>query len=100
MTKKKGLLTSLRLEITPLEENSEGQLRGGFGIFGPNDGVSLQKNGNCGDNCNCWPEEDNDNCGRNCNCETPDRPTTTTKATNNGDGTGTNWNGVSVSMLF
>ena len=63
MIKTENLLASLKVEIPAIEENSEGQLKGGFSFFESSD-VDLLDNGNCG---NCICSEDNDDCG-NCYC--------------------------------
>ena len=65
MIKTKNLLASLSLEIPVLEENQEGQLRGGFSAFDAALTVNELSNGDCNCNCSCG---DNGNCNCNCSC--------------------------------
>lgn len=82
------MLTSLSMEIPALEENAEGQLKGGFGEFYSPGVDTFATNSNC--DCNCGTKCDNNtNCNCNCggaNCSTNGDcncvcATTTTKAT-------------------
>lgn len=84
MIKTKNLLASLSLEIPALEENQEGQLRGGFGAFGIVPTGNANSNNNCNCNCSCYG---NGNCNCNCSCTTNSNcnsctttPTTTPEA--------------------
>ena len=55
----KHLLAEISLEISPLTENDEGQLRGGFAGLGVDDGIMALQN--TYSNCKC----NNDGCENN-----------------------------------
>ena len=78
MIKTENILSSLKVEIPVLEENAEGQLKGGFGTFGGSDTDTYGYNDNC--NCNCGDCDINGNCNCNCgSCVTNKSMCTTTK---------------------
>lgn len=79
MIKTEHFLSSLKVEIPVLEENTEGQLKGGFGTFGVSDIDTYGSNMNCNCNCGC---DSNGNCNCNCGgCVTNKSMCTTTQAT-------------------
>lgn len=78
MIKSEKLLSSLSLEIPALEENAEGQLKGGFEVFVSSGADVYGYNENC--NCNCDGCDINENCNCNCGgCTTNKGICTTTK---------------------
>lgn len=94
MLKSENLLASLSNDITALEQNAEGQLRGGFAMFDANDIIDTY-NGNCFvENCNCTFHNETD-CATNCNCtHNKGCPGKTTSSSGKARG------GVGITMLF
>ena len=82
----KSLLADVSLEMTPLTEDNEGQLRGGFAGLGGND-IDVVSNGVCANVCvnkKCSPGQvTNDDCeNKECiNYCTNEECVTTTKTT-------------------
>ncbi len=62
---KQDKLKSLQVEIPALEITSEGQLRGGFTMLGPERTPKDGKNNDCSNNSSC---KGNDNCHDNGSC--------------------------------
>ena len=81
----KSLLADVSLEMTPLTEDSEGMLRGGFSGLGSSD-VDAVNNGQCANVCinkKCTPGQDtNDDCeNKKCINYCTNEDCTTTKTT-------------------
>lgn len=63
---KNNEFTSLLGEVPALTQDAEGQLRGGFAVFGGNDGIATYNNdGFCDSNTGCY---NNNTCNNNSYC--------------------------------